>query len=423
MKIKPVCLLIAIGMLLSACSSSKVQVAQSELPRETVSDAANKNTSKLVADNTTFAFNLFQQVKGEQGNLVYSPYSISLAAAMLYGGAKGDTAAQMQKTMQFNLPADEFNQAFNALSLEIAGRAAESKKIDKKHPMELDIANAVWGQKDYAFEQAYLDLLAKDYGAGIRLVDFMNAPDDAANQVNDWVDSQTKGKIQKILSPDAIDASTRMILANAIYFKAAWQEAFVAKLTADAPFTLLDGSQVQVPMMRTEESVPISVSFGDGYTATALPYKGDLAEMIILMPDEGNFENFQNSLNAAKFTTILNELQPDSYMVYMPKFEFTADLDLKTILAEMGMPGAFDPEKADLSGIASVEKLYVGQALHKAYILVNEEGTTAAAVTVLGVTASAMPMELRIDKPFLFAIIDKPTGTILFLGRVLNPTG
>ena len=415
-------LLIVFSLILSACTStSKETIAESDVARTKVDDTARAGIPQLVADNITFAFDLYQQVKSAEGNLVFSPYSISLAGAMLYGGAKGDTAAQISRVMQFNLPVDQFNSAFNALSLEIAGRPGESKKIDRKNPMELDIANAVWGQKDTPFEQAYLDLLASDYGAGIHLVDFINAPDDAVNQVNDWVDAQTRGKIQKILSPDGVDQSTRMILANAIYFKAAWQEAFVKKLTADAMFTLLDGTQVTVPMMKTDEEIPVGIKMGEGYTAVAIPYKGNLAEMVIIMPDEGNYSTFESALDAATFASILNGLQPASYFLYMPKFEFTTDYDLKSILTQMGMALAFDPDNADFSGITTAERLYVEQAIHKAYILVDEEGTTAAAVTMFGVAMAALPMEICIDKPFIFAIVDKPTGTVLFLGRVLNP--
>ena len=397
-------------------------IAQSDLARDTTPVVSEADSQALLTGNSQFAFDFYRQVRGQEGNLVFSPYSISLAAAMLHPGANDETASQIAKALDYTLPASQLHPAFNALQLSLAQRPDEAKKADRDAKMELDIANAVWTQKDYAFEQPYLDLLAVNYGAGIHLVDFINEPGDAAQQVNHWVDEQTRGKIKDIISPDSMDPSTRMILANAVYFKANWQDAFVKKLTADAPFTLLDDSQVQVPTMQTDGAVPVRFASDDGYQAVALPYKGALAEMILLMPDEGNFETFEAGLDAAAFSSILTALRPSSVPLYMPKFEFTSDFDLKEILFTMGMTLAFDDQNADFSNITKEEELYIGQALHKAYVLVNEEGTEAAAVTAFQMMAASLPpSELRIDRPFIFVIRDVPTGTILFAGRVLNP--
>jgi len=223
------------------------------------------------------------------------------------------------------------------------------------------------------------------------------------------------------MPPGSVDPSTRMVLANAVYFKAAWQEAFGEKMTSDEPFTLLDGSQVQVPTMQPDGGIPVRVGSGDGYQAVALPYKGELAEMVIILPDQGGFESVESTLDAAKFAAILEELGPSHLTLYLPRFEFTVDFDLKQVLSAMGMPLAFDEFNADFSNITKVERLYVYQALHKAYVLVNEEGTEAAAATIFGEAPVSLPQELRIDRPFIFIIRDVPTGTILFVGRVLNP--
>jgi serpin B len=305
--------------------------------------------------------------------------------------------------------------------LDLAQRPEQSKKAGKKTPMQLYLANAIWGQREYAFEKNYLDLLAVNYGAGVHLVDFINKPEDTSKQINNWVDQETKGKIKDIVAPSSIDPSTRMILTNAVYFKAAWQEAFVKKLTQDQPFTLLDGSQISVPIMRTEESIPVETYAGDGFIAVALPYKGELADMLIILPDEGKFSTVEDSLNADKYDEIVNGLIQNSVKLYMPKFEFYSNFDLTPILEKMGMTLAFDKDQADFSKITKSEKLYVGNAVHKAYILVNEEGTEAAAVTMFMMQAASLPNEFRIDRPFIFLIRDKPTGTILFIGRVLNP--
>ncbi len=247
-------------------------------------------------------------------------------------------------------------------------------------------------------------------------------PNSARQKINDWVDRQTRGKIKDVVPPGSIDPTTRLALANAIYFKAAWQEAFVQKLTHAAPFTLLDGSQVMVPTMETDEVVPVRVGSGEGYVAVALPYKGELAEMLILLPDLGGFESFEGTLDAARFAAILDGLESRDLLLYMPKFEFTVDFDLKLVLSAMGMPLAFDREQADFSFITNVERVYAQQALHSAYILVNEEGTEAAAFSLSFMAPASLPEQpLHIDRPFIFIIRDVPTGTILFVGRVLNP--
>ena len=416
-------LLIA-GSFLSACEFAKADkgaVAKSDLPREISPTVPAADAQALLAGNNAFAFDFYRQVRGDGGNQVYSPYSISLAMAMLYGGAEGETASQIANSLHFTLPPDQFHPALNALALDLAQRPAQSKKIDSKSTLQLSIANAVWGQRDYPFEKAYLDLLAVNYGAGVRLLDFAAAPDSARQQINDWADQETKGKIKDVMPPGSIDPSTRLVLANAIYFKAAWQEAFVKKLTHAAPFTLLDGSQVQVPTMQTDGGIPVRVGSGEGYQALALPYKGGLAEMVIILPDQGMFESVESKLDAAQFAAILYKLKPSHLTLYMPKFEFSVGFDLKAVLSALGMPLAFDMTKADFSSITKSERLYAQQAMHKAYILVNEEGTEAAAVTFNIQAPASMPQELHIDRPFIFIIRDAPTETILFVGRVLNP--
>jgi serpin B len=247
----------------------------------------------------------------------------------------------------------------------------------------------------------------------------MAAPDAARQRVNDWVDQETKGKIKDILPPGSIDPTTRMVLANAIYFKAAWQEPFREESTGPAAFTRLDGSQIQVPTMHLYTGMRYST--GDGYQAVALPYKGNLAEMLIILPDRGGFEAFENSLDAARFAAVLSGMRSDVVQLSLPRFEFTDDLDLKPILSALGMPLAFDPDRADFSNITKAERLLVDKALHKAYVLVNESGTEAAAATVMNAVPASLPQEMSVDRPFIFVIRDVSTGTILFVGRVLNP--
>ena len=411
-------------LMASACGSFQPggrSIAKSNLARESPSAVSKATVQALVADNSVFAFNFYNQVKNRDGNLVFSPYSISLATAMLFGGANGNTASQISETVHFNLTTDQIHPAFNALSLDLSQRSEESKKIDRKNPLELYIANSLWGQRDYSFNAAYLDLLAKDYGAGIRLVDFIAKPETARKQINNWVSKETKDKIKDILPPGSIDPYTRLVLANAIYFKAAWENAFPPSLTENAPFIMLDGTEIQVPTMKTKKSVDVRMYMGEAYQAVALPYKGNLAEMVIIMPAQGKFESIENSIDSKKYLAILGNLEQRSTVLYLPRFDFSTDLDLTSILSAMGMPLAFDPENADFSRITNEERFYVQQAIHKAFIQVNEEGTKAAASTIFEMQVTSLPRELHINHPFIFIIQDKPTGTILFSGRVLNP--
>jgi len=417
--------IIVLVMFLSACELTAAdtgEIAKSSLRRDTTPSVPPSDEQTILEGINAFAFDFYHQVNGDDGNLIFSPYSISIASALLYGGAGGETASQIANTFHFNLPPDQFHPAMNALALDLSKRPVQSRRIDRKNPMLLDIANAVWGQRDYPFEMTYLDLLAINYGAGVRLVDFVTEPDSARQQINDWVDRETNGKIKDILPPGSVDQDTRLVLANAVYFKAAWQEAFVEKLTQDVAFTLLNGSQVQVPMMQTEGDIPVRFGSGDGYQAIALPYKGDLAEMVIILPDQGAFDSLETTLDENLYEAILQELRPYNLILFMPRFEFSINFDLKVVLSGMGMPLSFDYTKADFSNITKFDRFFVKQAVHKAYILVNEEGTEAAAVSIMiPAPSSHPPQELQLNRPFIFIIRDVPTGMILFAGRVLNP--
>ncbi len=220
--------------------------------------------------------------------MVFSPYSISLAFAMVQGGARGQTAAQLAESLHFTLPPEQFHPAFNALDLDLARRPQQAAGVDEKDRFQLNIANALWGQQDWPFLPAFLDLLAENYGAGMHLVDFQNAPESARRQINDWVSDQTRNRIRDILAPGTIDSSTRLALANAIYFKATWEQEFDPNETAERPFTLLDGSEVDVPMMGMESGRDYSYAAGQDWQAISLPYRGSLTEMLVILPQAGS---------------------------------------------------------------------------------------------------------------------------------------
>ncbi len=411
------------ALLLSACGPGKV--AESNLQRVSNPNVPASDLEQLVAGNTAFTFNLYQAVRPSDGNVVYSPYSISLAFAMAYGGARGETATQMADTLHYTLPGDQFHPALNALDLDLARRPDQATNVDEKERFQLSIANSLWGQDGWPFLPEYLDLLAVNYGAGMRLVDFENAPESARRQINDWVSDQTRRRIKDIIPPGMIDPLTRLVLANAIYFKATWEYEFDANETSEEPFYLLNGETVNVPMMDMETGRNFAYASGDGWQAVALPYKGGLTEMVIIVPDAGNFEAFESTLNAERYGEILAAMQVQEVILSMPKFTFETQYGLKDILTGMGMQAAFDPDTADFSGIDGQRDLVISDAIHKAFIAVDEKGTEAAAATVVifMATGALMPqgIVLTIDRPFFYVIRDVPTGTILFMGRVVDP--
>ncbi len=388
--------------------------------------AQDDSISTLADGNGIFAFDLYHAIQEEaDGNLFYSPYSISQALAMTYAGARGETARQMADTLHFILPQEELPPAFYVLDSYLTPpEDTGSVQGEEGQPFQLNISNALWGQEGYPFLEEFINLLSESYGAGLYPVDFENVPEEARQMVNDWVADETEDKIRDIVPPGAISSATRLVLANAIYFNAGWLFPFEESLTQDDVFTLLDGSQVTIPMMYQEES--FGYVQGDGYQAVELSYYGYDMAMLIIVPDEGEFESFEESLNFETFTAIQSSITWEQVQLFMPTFEYEFDLGLSDILSSMGMSDAFDGATADFSGMTDVESLFISEVLHKAFIKVDEQGTEAAAATAVIMATTAMPMgpvEFRVDRPFIFTIYDHQTGSILFVGRVLNPVG
>jgi serpin B len=417
-------LVVAASLLLSACGPRGGEVAASNSQRVTDPDATPAELDDLVAGDNAFAFDLYQAVRASDSNLVYSPYSISLAFAMAYAGARGETASQMAEILHYTLPEAQFHSALNALELDLTRRPDQAANVDENQRFDLSIVNALWGQDGWSFLPDYLDLLAANYGVGMRLVDFENAPESARRQINNWISDQTRKRIQNLIPRGAIDPATRLVLTNAIYFKAFWQYQFDANRTSNEPFYLLDGATVNVPMMSQEHQQTFSYAAGEGWQAIALPYKGGLTEMAVIVPDAGTFESFEAYLTAERYNEILSVMEPQMVILSIPKFTFDTQYGLSDILTLMGMQDAFDPTGADFSGIDGQHDLYISTALHEAFVAVDEKGTEAAAATVVIMGMGAMMPEgivLTIDRPFLFFIRDVPTGSILFVGRVVNP--
>jgi serpin B len=420
-------ILILVSIVLSACGAAPAPLPSANLAKSSFQRDANPSVpqtdlSALVNGNNAFAINLYEALRSQDGNLVFSPYSISLALAMTYAGARNETESQMAQTMQFTLPQDQLHPAFNSLDLALANEG--KAQGNNGQPMQLNIANTVWAERNYSFQQAYLDLISKNYGAGIQLADFIKNFEAARGQINSWVSNQTKNKINNLLAPGSVNSRTRMVLVNAIYFKADWDVPFDANNTVDSPFTLLDGSQSQVKMMNNGE-LTLSYAKGNGYQAVELPYNGNTAAMDIIMPDQGNFQSFESALDAQKINDIFNSMQSTPIALGLPKFTFTTNFSLSDQLKSLGMTDAFDSNKADFSGMTGNHDLFISDVIHKAFVAVDEKGTEAAAATAVIMEAMSAPMQqkvhLVIDHPFIFIIRDLKSGQILFVGRVLNP--
>ena len=405
----------------SAVTPAAADVLQSDKPRVASPDVTADDLDILVEGNSAFALYLYQQLRTREGNLFYSPHSISVALVMTYAGARGDTETQMADAMDFSLPQDRLHPAFNRLDLELAQRGAGAQGKDGEG-FRLNIVNAIWGQRDYQFLAEFLDVLAENYGAGLRVLDFINAPEESRLTINDWVSEQTEERIKDLIPPGVIDTLTRLVLTNAIYFNAAWALPFNEAATSDGTFYLLSGDEVVVPMMGQTES--FGYVEGDGYQAVELPYDGNELSMVILLPESGQFDTFEGALDLPELNEILGGLTYQQVALKMPSFEFEDSFALKSILSEMGMPVAFSPG-ADFSGMTASRELSITEVVHKAFVSVDEAGTEAAAATavIVGLTSvPAQPVTVNIDRPFIFLIRDLKTGSILFFGRVLDPS-
>ena len=383
----------------------------------------------LVHVNSAFAFDLYRALGAGGGNLLFSPHSVSTSMAMAYAGGRGDTERQMARTLHFYLPQDRLHSAFGALGLALTDR---TQKEEEGAEFLLNVAGSVWAQEGHGLLPGYIDTLAHGYGEGVRPADFARDPEAARARINDWLADETGEGITDLIPPGAITALTRLVLANAIHLRAAWESAFDERATRDRPFHLLDESIRDVPMMRRQAD--LRYGRGDGYQAAELPYQGGDVAMTILVPEGGRFGEFEASLTGDTVQSILAGLEHEPVRLTMPSFEMESAFSLPDTLSAMGMPDAFDDGAADFSGMdgrlcraRGDICLLISDALHKAFISVDEAGTEAAAATavIIGVTRAVEvapePIEMVVDRPFVFIIRHEATGAILFVGRVLDP--
>jgi len=414
-------LMVIVLLGLAACAQPvSGEVIKSDRERISSPDVSQADIAALVAGNNDFAFDLYRVLKGTGGNFFYSPYSISEALAMTYAGARGETEQDMAQALNFYLPQECLHPAFNSLDLQLKQRGEGAKGKDDKG-FRLHVVNAIWGQKDYEFLGEFLDVLAQNYGAGLRILDFVNQTEQSRLTINKWVSDQTEEKIKDLIPEGVINQLTRLVLTNAIYFNAAWQHPFNEDATSDGLFHLLSNNDVTVPMMKQTKS--FRYTEGDDYQAVELPYDGQELSMVILLPKAGQYQAFEDKLDAEFVKAIIDDLETQEVTLTMPKFEYESSLGLKEALKTLGMGVAFTAD-ADLSGMNGDRDLFIQDVLHKAFVSVDEAGTEAAAATavIVGLTAlPPKPVPVTIDRPFIFFIRDIPTDSTIFVGRVLNP--
>jgi len=396
-----------------------------------------KRTQQAVVEgNNEFALELYAKLRAQEGNLFFSPYSISTALAMAYAGARGETESQMAKALHFpatkpvgvcqdpNKMAGEAEQAWREQGFHCEfGTIVEDLNVrGAKGSYELNVANALWGQRGYGFLPEFLELIKNSYGGELNEVDFVKACEAARQTINSWVEKQTRDKIKNLIQKGVLNSMTRLVLTNAIYFKGNWARQFEEDKTKESPFTLISGEEVNVPMMN--QTAEFNYMETEDFQGLELPYVDDELSMIILLPRKADGLGNLEKLLPEKFSGWLGELDKRKVIVSVPKFRMTSQFGLADVLRSMGMTDAFS-ERADFSGMNGKRDLFISAVVHKAYVDVNEEGTEAAAATgvVVGLT-SVRPERIpvfRADHPFLFLIRDNKSGSILFIGRAMNP--
>ncbi len=380
--------------------------------------AQAEDLQPLVTGNTAFALDLYSRLKTGEGNLFFSPYSISTCLAMTYAGARGDTEKQMAQVLHFGTNQDQLPVLFGALQKQL-------NEAQKKQEIQLNVANGLWAQEGHPFLPAFLKIARQQYEAKLNQADFRANADSVGSEINDWVSAKTKGKITNLIPPGMLNAMTRLVLVNAIYFKGHWTTQFKKSNTADAPFSVTGERKVQTPLMNITEDYKYAEP--EGLQVLELPYVGKDVSMVVLLPRETDgLKQLEDSLTGPKLDEWLAQLRSQKVHVFLPKFKLTGQFGLANTLASMGMPAPFSPQ-ADFSGMDGTHDLYISAVVHKAYVDVNEEGTEAAAATGVVATARAVrrpePIPVfRADHPFIFLIRDTHSGSVLFLGRMVEPS-
>jgi serpin B len=409
--------MLGVVTLVLAVASGTAFAASAQKPEAEVSDAQG-----FARSSNAFGLDVYRRIKGTPGNLVFSPGSLATALCMTWGGARGETAAQMKKALHLAETPEKTMRASGQLSASLT---------DPKRPVVFRIANRLFGEKSYRFEAAYLDVVKGAYGAPLEGVDFQSAPEAARRRINGWVEEQTEKRIRDLITQGALKDDTRLVLVNALYFLGDWEKPFEKEATQPVPFHLTKTEAKDVPTMHRTDTLRFAAR--EKWKALELPYKGGSLSMVLLLPDAPDgLASLEEALTKDKLDEIVKALAPTRVAVALPKFEIepASSLALGEVLKGLGMSDAFDRQRADFTGMANPpdprDRLFIGQVFHKAFVKTDEKGTEAAAATAVAMMRVAgMPLspaaEFKADHPFLFFIRDPGSGLVIFMGRVADP--
>jgi serpin B len=381
------------------------------------SGTANRNDLYAVVEaNNQFAIDLYRKINAQDAgkNIFVSPFSVSTALAMTFEGSSGNTRKQMAGVLHLYMSDADRQTGFSALLTETSAGPGKHYK--------LNVANALWGQKGYHFEAPFVSATDKYYGGTLKSVDFAGNTEGARVEINTWVEDHTAKMIRDLIPRGALDTDTPLVLTNAIYFKGTWASQFKPLFTKDAPFNVSKTVKVQTPMMH--QTGHFRFIKEDGVEAIELPYEDDDLSMIAILPD-GDIDKMGAGLSLDQIKQLCVDMFSQDVDVILPRFKMEAGYSMGPMLSGMGMPDAFSVKLADFSGMSGRPNLYIGKVIHKARIEVNEEGSEAAAATGVVMVEKAMMRDkavFRADRPFLFIIVHNPTGAILFMGRLSNPS-
>lgn len=375
------------------------------------------NSTQVTSGNNQFAFDLYKTIKSNSDNAFYSPFSISVALGMTVEGAKNTTRKEMLKTM--HLPEDDLIRQAGFRSLLTAINAP-----DKQY--KLSTANSIWVQSGMTLKPEFETSLINNFKGGLNSLNFKVEGENCRVPINDWVANNTNQKIIDLIPEKSINKFTRMVLTNAIYFKGQWKKEFSKELTSDQYFHLIDQKSVVVPMMQSLKSDHKYLKT-ENAAILEIPYKNDELSMVLILPDPGKFSAVETAMSEAQFEIWQKQMTNQTVDVTIPKFKFRQKLMLSQKLKEMGMEQAFT-DLADFSGMTKDEPLKISEVIHEAFIEVNEEGTEAAAATAVIMVRTEskefedQTLQFRADRPFIFILKHKSKGSILFMGRVMNPS-
>ncbi|QIZ72358.1 serpin family protein [Oxynema aestuarii] len=405
----------------SAARSAPIAQEERQLAQSFAEDLP-ADVATLVKDNNAFALDLYHHLRQQPGNLFIAPYSLSRSFAMTYAGARGQTAAEIAKVLHLSLPEPRVHEAFASLVVILPHQTEGIPRLES--------IDRLWGQENYPFQDPFVETIARHYQASLARIDFAKQPELARETINQWIAERSNGRIQNLLRPKDIGANTRLILTNTVYFKAQWFSPFSPQRTESAPFAIAPGQTVPVPMMYQLMN-PTSIVEYDDLTLLDLPYRDTTISTVVLLPTQtAELQRVEAQITPENLQRWFSDLdrhwsteQPLSAHIWLPKFELQSKLDLSQVLSSLGMPSAFS-KSADFSGIDNSRDLYLSAAIQQTFITVNEQGTEASASSAVasGVRgAQNSTLEFRADRPFIFLIRDNTSGSLLFIGRLVNP--